>query len=67
MNRHENMHGIFPTLASTFGGCGEQKFDDLLGKWLCPAERKSGKKWSEREELALGRGLDPDAVAHKRA
>jgi hypothetical protein len=38
IKRCENRHGIFPTLASMFGGCSERKVDDLLGKWLCLVE-----------------------------
>jgi hypothetical protein len=34
MNRYKNRHGIFPMLASMFGGCTERSLDDLLGAWL---------------------------------
>jgi hypothetical protein len=31
---HKKRHGIFPMLASMFGGCSERQLDDLLGAWL---------------------------------
>jgi hypothetical protein len=51
-------------LASMFGGCGKQKFDDLLGTCSVQSKHKSG-KWSERVELVLGRSMDLLAVADK--
>jgi hypothetical protein len=64
-NRHENGHDIFPMLASTFGGCSEQRFHDLLGTWLFLVETWSQGSWSERDELVLRRSLNPPAVAHR--
>jgi hypothetical protein len=54
-------------LASMFGGCSELQLEESLGAWLLPvcSKHKSG-KWSEREELVLGRSLDSLlAVAHE--
>jgi hypothetical protein len=45
----------------------EQQFHDLLGTSLHLVETQKSGKWSEREELVLGRSLDPVAVAHKQA
>jgi hypothetical protein len=61
----QNRHDIVPMPVSTFGGCGEQRLDELLGRWLHPVEaRVRGMEQSERQELGLG-SLDSDLVAHK--
>jgi hypothetical protein len=66
-NRHENRHGVFPMLASAFGGHSEQQLDDSLGGWLCLVKTQVKQKWSERDVLVLGRSCDSLVVAHERA
>jgi hypothetical protein len=49
-----------------FGGCSEQKSDDLLNKWLHLMEMPvRGMERSERQELLLGRSLDSALVGQK--
>jgi hypothetical protein len=43
-NTHKNSCGIFPTPVPMFGGCSEQKFDDLLGKWLALSSRNASQE-----------------------
>jgi hypothetical protein len=65
INRCEKRHGIFPMLlVSMLGGCSERQLDDSLVRGCVWSKDKSG-EWSEREELGLGKSLDPLAVAHK--
>jgi hypothetical protein len=66
-NRCENRHDVVPMPVSMFGGCCEQKFDDLLNEeWLHLVEMPvRGLERSEREEPMLGRSLDSLWVGHK--
>jgi hypothetical protein len=50
-----------------FGGCSEQKSDDLLNKWLHLMETPvRGMEQSEkRDKLMLGRSLDSALVDQK--
>jgi hypothetical protein len=69
INRYKKRHGIFPMLASMFGGCGERSLDDLLGAWLHLAVETQVRRVEQEGGAGawkkLGRSLDSPVVAHK--
>jgi hypothetical protein len=61
----KNRYGTVPILVFMFGGCSERSLDDLLGAgWLYLVVEKQVNEVmeSDREELVLGRSLEPLVV-----